>query len=49
MMHRERELSPEQQQAMLEKFKVFAGRIKDLTKGFVACIGHPLDKMPTYE
>lgn len=34
---------------MLEKFKVFAGRINDLTKGFVACIGHPLDKMPTYE
>lgn len=33
----------------MEKFKVFVGRIKELTTGFVSFIGKPLEKMPTYD
>ena len=49
MMQRERDIPEEQRIAQHQKFKVFAGRINDLTAGFVHCVGKDLESMPTYD
>jgi len=45
---RDRDMSNVQQQ-QLEKLKVFAARIKELSKGFESFLGHQLESMPSYE